>query len=179
MGLPKRNLQSQITQGIMVRIVLLIGVQGTGKTWVMKQLIERFKCESKKKIGKIRYHTNSELIVVGKYDNSMFEGSDKLSMAIMSDYDTFMQFNRNCFIVMEGDRFTNGRVVNHPEYVPVIIKITNDGKEGRQQRGSIQKEEIIQRMQSRINNIDANIDVADSNEALNKITDLINAYEVR
>ena len=163
----------------MVRIVLLVGVQGSGKTWVMKQLIERFKCVSKKKIGKIRYHTNSELIVVGKYDNSMYEGSDKLSMAVMSDYDTFMQFNRNCFIVMEGDRFTNGRVVNHPEHNPFVIKITDDGKKGREQRGSNQKEDVIQRMQTRINNIDANKDVLDSNSALELITHLINNYEVR
>jgi len=163
----------------MVRVILLIGVQGSGKTWVFKQLIQRYNCTAKKKIGKIRYHTNGEVIVAGKYDNSMFEGSDKLSMSIMSDYDLFMELNKINIILLEGDRFTNGRVVNHVQYPPYVIKITDDGREGRLKRGSNQSDEAIRRMQSRINNIAPNIEVADSTKALELITNLINNYEVR
>ena len=163
----------------MVRVILLIGVQGSGKTWVFKQLIQQYNCNLRKKIGKIRFHTNGEVIVAGKYDNSMFEGSDKLSMSIMSDYDIFMQLNKLNVILLEGDRFTNGRVVNHVEFPPYIIKITDDGKKGRASRGSNQSEEAIRRMQTRINNISANKEVADSTEALQVITELINNYEVR
>lgn len=162
----------------MVRIILLIGVQGSGKTWTLKELIERYNCTAKKKVGKIRYHSNGELLIVGKYDGSAFEGSDKLSMAIMNDYDLFMQLNKNSIIVMEGDRFTNNRVINHELYAPFIIKITDDGKQGRLLRGTKQSEEVIKRMQTRITNISPDIEVCNSQSALDKITNLIDKYEV-
>lgn len=179
MGVQKGNLQSLITQGTMVRIILLIGVQGTGKTWVFKQLIERYLCNSKKKIGTIRYHTNGELVIAGKYDNSMFEGSDKLSMAVMSDYDLFMQLNEHNIILLEGDRFTNSKVIENELYPPFVIRINNDGEWGRAYRGSNQSKSVIQRMQTRVNNITPHMEVTDSNEALKIITNLIDQYEIR
>lgn len=161
----------------MIRVILLIGVQGSGKTWVFKQLIEKYQCTQKKKIGKIRYHTNGELVIVGKYDNSMFEGSDKLSMSIMSDYQLFMEINRNCLILLEGDRFTNSTVISHDDFVPYIVKITDDGTKGRALRGSNQSPEVIKRMQTRINNISSNVDVMDSTTALHTISFLIDVFK--
>lgn len=161
----------------MTKTILLIGVQGSGKTWVFKQLIEQYRCEHKKKLGTIKYHTNNWLVVVGKYDDSMFQGSDKLSMAVMSDYLAFNQFNQGKCILLEGDRFTNNKVINNESNKPLVIKITDDGAKGRELRGSNQSEMAIKRMQTRVNNINADVEVENSTKALEYIRSVLNQRE--
>lgn len=161
----------------MNRIILLIGVQGSGKTWVFQQLINQYRCQQKKKLGTIKYHTNGWLVVVGKYDKSMFQGSDKLSMSVMSDYLAFNQFNQDKVILLEGDRFTNSKVINNDGYKPLVIKITDDGSKGRELRGSNQSEMVIKRMQTRVNNINADVEVENSDKALEYIVGILNQQE--
>ena len=159
----------------MVDLVLLIGRQGTGKTWVMKSIIESRKCQRGQKIGLIYWLTSGDVNVLGKYDGSMYEGTDRLSMAVMKDYDRYLALAGGKFTLLEGDRFTNFGVMNHSKK-PFIIKIDNDGSKGRALRGSKQSEAALKRMKTRIGNIDADVNVKDSNEALEVIQKLIDKY---
>lgn len=165
----------------MVNKVLLIGRQGTGKTWVMKTIIERFKCERRQKIKTLYFHQSEvadgekSIIVAGKYDGSPFEGTDRLSLGVMKDYPLFLYYSEPYFVLLEGDRFTNYTVLDKHER-PYVIKITDDGAEGRAKRGIKQSETALKRIKSRVENISADLNVKDSNEALEVITELINDY---
>ena len=145
---------------------------GTGKTWVMEQLIKYYVLSHRKKLGKIYYHTDNRIIVLGKYDGSMYQGTDKLSMSVMTDVDNFVQYAKDKIVIAEGDRFTNGKFID--KVSPVIIKITNDGKTGRIIRGSTQTERHLKSIQTRVNNITANIEVNNSTDALETIKNIIN-----
>jgi len=152
-------------------IILLIGMCGTGKTWVMEQLIQYYVLSYRKKIGKIYYHTDNKIIVLGKYDGSMYQGSYKLSMSVMTDVDAFIEHTKENIIVAEGDRFTNGKFIGKAN--PIVIKITDDGVVGRLKRNSSQSDRHLKSMQTRVSNIIADRNVINSIEALELIKNII------
>jgi hypothetical protein len=154
--------------------ILLIGMCGAGKTWVMEKLLQYYVLSHRKKLGKIYYHTDNRIIVLGKYDGSMYQGSDKLSMSVMTDVDNFIEYAKEKIIVAEGDRFTNSKFIGKAE--PIIIKITDDGVLGRMKRNSGQTERHLKSVQTRVNNIKANHDVINSDEAFNLIVNLISEH---
>ena len=158
----------------MSKNILLIGCAGTGKTWVMKSIINNFKCEKRQKIGKFYFHSSDDIVVVGKYDGSMFEGSDRLSMSVMTDIDDFLSYTKNKIVILEGDRFMNAKLIDKAK--PIIIKISGDGSKGRSLRGSNQTERHLKAITTRVNNIKlASTDylVNNSHEALKIITEII------
>jgi len=150
-------------------IILIIGECGVGKTWVMKNLLK----ESKGfKLGMFYFNETQKKIIIGKYDNTTFEGSDKLSMSVMQQLNNMLNYinKKNKLAVFEGDRFMNKNFINKAK--PYIIKIKGDGAGGRLQRGSKQTDRQIKSIKTRVNNIKANIEVNNSNECLK----IINTY---
>jgi len=151
--------------------ILLIGQCGVGKTWVMKQLLR----EDNKtyKLGMYSFHETDKYIVVGKYDNSTFEGSDKLSMAVMRDLPRMLSYikSRKKIAVFEGDRFTNSKFIEKAE--PLIIRIKGDGQLGREKRGSNQTERHLKSITTRVNNINAHQTTANSLEAINYLNKIL------
>lgn len=147
-------------------MILIVGECGVGKTWVMKQLLKNSKAH---KLGMFYFHENDKHIIVGKYDNSTFEGSDRLSMAVMRDLDKMLLYiNKQKKIgIFEGDRFMNKNFIKAAE--PYIIKINGDGKAGRLKRGSKQTERQIKTIRTRVANIKENILVNNSQECLLRI----------
>lgn len=157
--------------------ILLIGMCGTGKTWVMEQLLQYYILSHRRKVGKIYYHTDNRISVIGKYDGSMFQGTDKLSMSVMTDVDAFLDYETDKIIIAEGDRFTNSKFIAKAN--PIIIKITDDGAVGRLKRNSTQTERHLKSINTRVNNIQAHHEVINSTDALNLIKQLIdNKYSV-
>jgi GTPase SAR1 family protein len=162
----------------MAQNVLLIGSAGVGKTWVMKSLINKFKCERRQKYGKFYFHLSDNLVVVGKYDGTTFEGSDRLSMSVITDLDGFLSITENKVVILEGDRFTNSKVIAKAN--PIIVKILGDGLAGRLKRGSNQTERHLKSIATRVSNIpitDRDYVVNNSTEALEIITKIINGDE--
>lgn len=155
--------------------ILIIGACGAGKTWVVKQLIEKFKVKGKAGFGLVRFNLNQErnLAILGQYTGEMFEGSDKLSMAVAKDFEGFrkVQIKNNLFVIAEGDRFTNQRFID--TFQPYIVKITDDGAKGRKARGSNQSEMHLKRIQTRVNNIMEHFSAHDSSSALTHISERI------
>lgn len=147
-------------------IILVIGECGVGKTWVMKQLLKD--CVAYK-LGMYRFQENQDSIIVGKYDGSTFEGSDKLSMAVMKDLDKMLLYikTKNKTAVFEGDRFMNKTFITKAK--PHIVRITGDGQEGRKKRGSKQTERQIKTIKTRVSNIQNNYTVNNSTECLQYI----------
>jgi len=153
--------------------ILLIGACGSGKTWVMKSLIKEHKLNTPAKVGMIKFRTNKTISVLGVYDGTVFEGSDKLSMAVMRDCQMWEDVRKEHKMigVCEGDRFTNKTFIDTCK--PYIIRITDDGQEGREKRQSSQSERHIKAIQTRVNNITPDIEVANSKEALEGIQRII------
>ena len=100
-----------------------------------------------------RFHYTKDVVFLGKYDGSTFEGSDKLSMAIMRDLPMYKRWSNNADVITiaEGDRFMNNKYID--EMNPIIIRILGDGEEGRIKRGSNQTERHLKAISTRINNI--------------------------
>lgn len=155
------------------KTILLIGACGSGKTWVMKELIKKLNLVKSYKYNLIRFIANDEYCILGKYDNSKFEGSDRLSMAVAKDFKLFKNIcdKKDWHIICEGDRFTNSKFIE--TYKPYIIKIKDDGTKGRLKRKSNQTERQIKTIQTRVNNIKNNIEVENSNEAFKLIINIL------
>ena len=144
-------------------ITLIVGECGVGKTWVMKNLLNDTKGY---KLGMYYFHENEKNIIVGKYDGSKFEGSDKLSMAVMRDLDSMLKYIsiKDKFAFFEGDRFMNKNFINKAN--PYIIKIKGDGQLGRDKRNTTQTERQLKTIKTRVKNIKENIIVKDSLDCL-------------
>jgi hypothetical protein len=153
------------------RNILLIGNCGSGKTWVMKQLLETG-VSKPTKLGLLWFEESGGAIILGKYDGSLYEGSDRLSMAVSTDFGLLAQYNfTNKQIVAEGDRFTNRKFIEL--FNPYIIKITDSGERGREARGSNQTERHLKSIATRVENIKANAEVKNSQEALTLMQGII------
>ena len=156
-----------------MEVYLIIGQCGVGKTWLMKKLIEQYETTSKGKLGKVNFNLNEtkNIYILGNYDGTMYEGSDKLSMAVASDFQLlyhYMLTIENPIVICEGDRFTNKTFLQ--TFKPTIIKIKGDGETGRLIRNSSQSERQLKSIATRISNIKEHIAFEDSNETLTYFT---------
>jgi hypothetical protein len=154
--------------------ILLVGACGSGKTWVMKNIILQHGLNLKAKTKLIHFRTNKKICVLGNYDGSVFEGGDRLSMAVSLDFQNFKKIidKENFMVICEGDRFMNQNFIK--TFNPFIIKIQDNGEIGRKARGSNQTQRHLTSIQTRVNNIKENRTVKNSNEALSLINKIIN-----
>lgn len=159
----------------MSKYILITGVCGTGKTWVMKQLIDDYALNSSTQNTLYHWRQNDEafnlglvdskIAVLGKYDGSMFEGSDRFAMNIMAkNAEVKPVLDTYDFIIAEGDRFTNQTFIK--DFQPIIVRVAGDGAEGRAKRGSEQSERHIKSITTRVSNIEPDFIVKDSAECL-------------
>lgn len=139
--------------------LLIIGNCGVGKTYVMQNLIKSFICNQPKNIGLLHYMTNGYINVTGRYDGGVFQGSDKLSMSVMTSLDEYLA-NTNGVNIFEGDRFTNGNFILKAK--PFIIKINGSGEHGRKLRNTQQTSRQIKSIETRVNNINYDFSFNDS-----------------
>lgn len=153
--------------------ILLIGCCGSGKTWVMRQIIKHFRLNKKAKAGLIRFQTDGKLSVLGNYDGSLFEGGDKLSMAVMKDCAMLekVRIKNKMIVICEGDRFTNKTFIETCQ--PYIVKILDDGSAGRLARKSNQSERHLKSIKTRVDNIKHHKAVKDSSEAFALIKGMV------
>lgn len=154
--------------------VLIIGAPGVGKTWLMNQLIDYFGIDRRTcgyKTGLYQYLMKDGIVILGRYVGAIFDGSDKLSMAIMKDNEKVQPIFRNAKLVIgEGDRFTNNTFIQ--AFKPQILKIKGDGEAGRLKRGTKQTERQIKSITTRVNNINAHFEFENSSECFNYIKSL-------
>jgi hypothetical protein len=156
---------------------LLTGNCGTGKTWVMNRLRQTLQANTPKQVGQYHWLENDKVVILGRYDGSTFEGSDKLSMSVMADNKLVLPLWVGKIVIAEGDRFTNQTFID--AFKPLIIRIRGSGADGRVMRGSEQDEQHLLAIRTRVNNIFPDLIVEDSSEALEVLLNEVAAPQLR
>lgn len=158
--------------------ILIVGCCGTGKTWIMLNLIEKYNCIHKDKEGLVRYSHNEDksINIAGNYiEGETFQGSDKLAMNVMRDTPTYVKNRKDSINIFEGDRFSSGSFISKCD--PIVLKILGDGEEGRIKRGSNQSERQLKSITTRVGNIDSNLEFNNSTECFNFLVKFIEKYK--
>lgn len=137
----------------------------------MKQLITPDHCRAR--FGLIRFLRGKQTAIAGLYDGSMYEGSDRLSMAVAKHFKQYADHIETLGLtgLMEGDRFMNKTAIS--AFDPYVIRIADNGERGRLRRGSNQSPAHIKRIATRVAKFEAHAEVADSNEALEHILTIL------
>ena len=154
-----------------MKTLLVVGNCGSGKTWVMQQLLKR--SYKTVKVGLIWLSITEDYIIPGIYTNETFTGTDKLSMAVSKDFELLHDYlsTKQQPVIVEGQRFMNKRFINL--FSPTIIKITDDGSFGRKLRNSNQTERHLKSITTAVNNVKSDYDVANSTECYTLIKTLL------
>ena len=105
----------------MTKVIAMGGEPATGKTTLMFKLIsladDWITCKPQKLLDAM-YSKKLNLYILGKYvnDGNVFQGTDRLSMAVQPDAEKFFSElwyeNANVNVIFEGDRLFNGKLLD-------------------------------------------------------------------
>jgi len=96
----------QVNERIMKKITLIGGEPCTGKSTLMRSIIKRKNINKNFEYEKLlKGHCNEDYIVLGLYGGELFDGTDKLSMAVQPVFERFINKEKTKkHIILEGDR---------------------------------------------------------------------------
>ena len=117
------------------RIVAIGGVPCTGKTTLLKTILDKVDPKKTFKFGLVRGYLKDNVAILGIYNKKeVFGGTDKLSMAVQKDYEKFIT-NLDCDILFEGDRlFTEKNLLHIQENYEHKLIVLDLDKETLEQR---------------------------------------------
>lgn len=114
----------------MVRVIAMGGEPATGKSTLMFKLIsmaDDWQTVKPEKLLDAMYSKKLNLYILGKYENdgNVFQGTDRLSMAVQPDADKFfsnLEHESNIVgdspnVIFEGDRLFNGKMLEKLAYL--------------------------------------------------------------
>ena len=113
----------------MVKVIAMGGEPATGKTTLMFKLISMADDQQTVKPQKLldaMYSKKLNLYILGKYENdgNVFQGTDRLSMAVQPDAVAFFESLNEGNIIFEGDRIFNGKMLDRlSELFPNDFKV--------------------------------------------------------
>jgi len=101
----------------MVRVIAMGGEPATGKTTLMFRLIsmaDDWEVIKPQKLLDAMYSKKLNLYILGKYanDGNVFQGTDRLSMAVQPDAVAFFDSLETGNVIFEGDRLFNGKMLD-------------------------------------------------------------------
>jgi molybdopterin-guanine dinucleotide biosynthesis protein len=117
----------------MTKVIAMGGEPATGKTTLMFKLISMandWKVSKPQKLLDVMYSEKLNLYVLGKYENdgNIFQGTDRLSMAVQPDADKFFtdMASKDYNVIFEGDRIFNAKMLERlgdlfPESFKILI----------------------------------------------------------
>lgn len=148
-----------------MRIIAIGGEPGSGKTTLMKALMEKYPTEKKYDSFKlVPYHQKDSLYILGKYEEGeVFSGTDRMSMAVQPAAIEFLgTLPSDSVVLFEGDRlFTASFLENCLDKYDLDIVYLSTEKETREERykerGSEQNETWLAGRITKINNILTNM----------------------
>lgn len=155
----------------MKNAVLLAGIPGTGKTTVAKALIERlggfssFEPYTPEQL--VNCVRSDDLVIVGKYDDSddVFQGTDKLSMAVSPNFQKYVSDQTPERIFVEGDRLVGNKTIDFLLDIGytvsvVVLEVSDDARLARYaERGSDQSDKFIKSKMTKVSNITSRLDL--------------------
>lgn len=140
----------------MAEIIAIGGVPASGKSTLMKKVIKEYKPLKTFKYGLIRglYDKEQNLYFIGIYDDSVFCGTDKLSMAVQPHFFKLIDKLPQARFVFEGDRLFNQSLFDKYDCEIVVINANEETIDQRhKQRSDNQTDRFKKAKQTKINNI--------------------------
>ena len=140
----------------MAEIIAIGGVPASGKSTLMKKVIKEYKPLKTFKYGLIRglYDKEKNLYFIGIYDDSVFCGTDKLSMAVQPHFFKLIDKLPQARFVFEGDRLFNQSLFDKYDCEIVVINANEETIDQRhKQRSDNQTDRFKKAKQTKINNI--------------------------
>ena len=140
----------------MAEIIAIGGVPASGKSTLMKKVIKEYKPLKTFKYGLIRglYDKEKNLYFIGIYDDSVFCGTDKLSMAVQPHFFKLIDKLPEARFVFEGDRLFNQSLFDKYDCEIVVLNANEETIEQRhKQRSDNQTDRFKRAKQTKINNI--------------------------
>lgn len=148
-----------------MKVIAIGGNPGSGKSTLMKKVIERIGVEPKyTEVKLVPYLQKNNIYILGKYEEGeVFSGTDRMSMAVQPEAIKFLaQLPENSIVLYEGDRlFTASFLEDCLEKYDLHIIHLKTNEEVREERyklrGSNQDQTWLRGRESKINNILTNM----------------------
>jgi broad-specificity NMP kinase len=134
------------------------GVPASGKTTLMRLIINRIKPNNSFKFGLLRGHVKGQTSILGIYQKGeVFAGTDKLSMAVQADFDRYLS-RQDANIAFEGDRLFTGKNLikladSHDTRIVILKADAETLKQRHLNRGDTQSEKFLKSRITKIDNI--------------------------
>lgn len=117
-----------------IKVIAMGGEPATGKTTLIFKLIEMaddWQVVKPQKLLDAMYSKKLNLYILGKYanDGNVFQGTDRLSMAVQPDAEKFFselwyETGADTNVIFEGDRLFNGKLLDKlSEWFPNSLKV--------------------------------------------------------
>jgi dephospho-CoA kinase len=136
-------------------VIALGGEPASGKTTLLKRIRKNFPNLTEFKSGLVRgeYCPYNKVYFVGVFDDTMFEGTDKLSLSVQPAFIEFVRNTPDAKIVYEGDRLFNASVFEQLKSVIFILELSPSIHKARHsQRGHSQNETFLKGRKTKIEN---------------------------
>jgi uridine kinase len=150
-----------------MKVFAIGGEPGSGKTTLMKQIIQNFNLEPKYDSYKlVPYLQKDNIYVLGKYEEGeVFSGTDRMSMAVQPEAIKFLAtLPSDSIVLYEGDRLFTASFLEDclEKYDLKIIYLSTDKSvrtKRYKERGSNQNETWLQGRETKISNIMTNMNL--------------------
>ena len=180
----------------MVKVIAMGGEPATGKTTLMFKLIsmaDDWQVVKPEKLLDAMYSKKLNLYILGKYanDSNVFQGTDRLSMAVQPDAVAFFESIKDANVIFEGDRLFNGKMLDRlselfpNDFKVLVLTASHDTKEQRHvDRKDDQDDKFKNSRATKISNIMGSLTLMDYIETMvnenlddqSKIIDVIRKF---
>ena len=166
------------------RVIAIGGVPATGKTTLMRKLIKDLMPLStfKYKLVNGLYNRKKNIYIIGIYNEELFSGTDKLSMAVQPNFVELTKKVRGGTFLFEGDRLFNQSLFEQVNCEKIILEVEEEIIEQRHiSRNDTQSDQFKKSKRTKIQNIADKFNVTilknntkeESEHAFNYIKNLI------
>jgi len=150
--------------GDALKVVALIGEPATGKSTILREVLRRLSPGSYFKEGLVfgTAHFKEKVFVLGTYDEGIFSGTDRFSMAVQPKAKQFLIDKKllmnDWTVLFEGDRIGNAKFFSfceeESEFKLFITQVSECEKHRRhKERNDTQSEKFLRGRKTKIENL--------------------------